>query len=111
MKDVPVKMRRKALFMVLSQKAKENLLVVLDELNIETPKTKAMALLVKNLPGRDASRLVISHDGKNIFLAARNIKKTGVSDARNLNVVDLLNYKYVLTSKDGIKKIQETFVK
>src|SRR3989338_4714686 len=110
-KDIPKKMKRKALFMVLSQKAKDNLLVVLDALQIEKPKTKQMAGIIKKLPVKDGSRLVLSHDGKNVFLSARNIAKTGVLEARNLNIVDLLNYKYVLTTKEGIKEIEKTFNK
>ena len=109
-KDVPIKMRRKALFMVLSEKAKNNLLVVLDEFNTQKPKTKEMATTIKKLPGGTFSRLVVSPDAdKKTFLMARNIAKTGVSAARNLNVVDLLNYKYVVVSKDGIKDIESTF--
>ena len=110
-REVPKKMRRKALAMVLSEKAKNNLVVVVDVLNVETPKTKAMAQVIKKLPVNAGSRLVLSDNGKNIFLAARNIAKTGVLEARNLNIVDLLNYKYVLLSKDGIKQLTETFSK
>ncbi len=109
-------MRRKALSMVLSEKAKNNLLIVMDAFDISSPaggaKTKGMAMTIKNLPIKTASRLVVSQNAdKNVFLAARNIAKTGVSEARNLNVVDLLNYKYVLVSKGGIKDIEKTFAK
>ncbi|MDO8529860.1 MAG: 50S ribosomal protein L4 [bacterium] len=111
-KAIPTKMRRKALFMVLSEKAKNKLLVVLDTLEMETAKTKAMAAMMEKLPLAGASRLVTALNGdKKINLAARNIKKTGVSEARNLNVADLLNYKYVLISKDGIKDLEKTFIK
>ena len=108
-REIPKKMRRKALYMVLSQKVKNNLLVVLDKMEIKVPKTKEMAQIIEKLPAGKASRLVVSSDNKNIFMAARNIKKTGVSEARNLNLVDLLNYKYLLISKDGIKEIENTF--
>ena len=108
-REIPKKMRRKALFMVLSEKAKNNLVVVVDTLELDKPKTKLMAEVIKKLPGMSDGRLIIGP--KNIFLAARNIKRTGVSEARNLNVVDLLNYKYVLVSKDGIKEIESTFSK
>lgn len=110
-KTIPVKMRRKALYMVLSEKAKSNLLLVLDTMDMEKPKTKLMAQMIAKLPGSNESRLVVTTQGKNVFLAARNIKKTGVLEARNLNIVDLLNYKYVLVSKDGIKDIEKTFLK
>src|SRR3989338_7227699 len=110
-KDIPKKMRKKALFMVLSEKAKNSSLIVLDKLEMEKPKTKEMAQIIKKLPVNNGSRLIISHDGKNLFLSARNIAKTGVSEARNLNIVDLLNYKYLLVSKDGIKEIEKVFIK
>lgn len=110
-KDIPKKMRKKALLMVLSEKAKNSTLVVLDKLEIEKPKTKDMATMIKKLPVNNGSRLIISHDGKNIFLSARNIAKTAVSEARNLNIVDLLNYKYLLVSKEGIKNIEDVFLK
>src|SRR3989344_41712 len=94
-RTIPQKMRQKALFMVLSQKVKNNLLVVLDDMNMEGAKTKAMAQMFKKLPVASASRLVAYNNGdKKVFLAARNIAKTGVSETRNLNVVDLLDYKY-----------------
>ncbi len=109
---IPQKMRRKALLMVLSEKAKHNLLVVLDSLNMEKAKTKAMAAMINKLPAGRASRLVAYNNGdKNVFLAARNIVKTGASETRNLNVVNLLNYKYVVISKDGIEEIEKTFTK
>lgn len=111
-KDIPKAMRRKALFMVLSEKAKNDLLVVLERLEMEKAKTKIMADLIKKLPANKGSRLVLyTGGGKSIFLAARNIKKTGVLEARNLNLVDLLNYRYLLTTKDGIKEIEKTFLK
>jgi large subunit ribosomal protein L4 len=86
--------------------------VVLDSMEMEKPKTKVMADMLKSLPLKNASRLVVSlNDDKKTYLASRNIAKTGVSEARNLNVADVLNYKYVLVSKDGIKDIEKTFVK
>ena len=110
-REIPKKMRRKALFMVLSEKAKNNLIVVLDQLEIEKPKTKVISEMMRKLPVNKGSRLVLTNDKGNIFLAARNITKTGVSEARNINLIDLLDYKYLLVSKDGIKEIESTFLK
>ncbi len=107
-REIPKKMRRKALFMVLSEKVRNNLLIILDKMEIEKPKTKIMVDMIKKFPAGKASRLVVGSN--NIFMAARNIPKTGVSEARNLNLVDLLNYKYLLISKDGIKEIETTFL-
>lgn len=111
-KEIPKKIKKSALFMVLSEKAKNNLLVVLDKLEMEGTKTKFMAEVFKKLPLKNDSRLVLYSDGKNnVFLASRNIKKTGVSQARNINLIDLMKHKYVLTTKDGIKEIESTFLK
>lgn len=111
-KDIPKHMRRKALFMVLSEKARNKEVVVLDKIELEKGKTKEMALTLKKLPCKEKATLIAlpGHD-KKVFLAARNIKKTFVEDARNLNVLDLLNYKYLLLAKESVKTIEETFSK
>jgi len=108
-REIPKKMRRKALLMVLSEKAKNNLVLVLDKIEMKKPKTKVLADLIKKLPINGHSRLIAYSDAKkNIFLSARNIARTGVVESRNLSVVDLLNYKYLLVLKDGIVEIENT---
>ena len=110
--EIPKKMRRKALLMVLSEKAKTNNLIVLDKFDLEKGKTKEMALSLSKLPCKNATTLIAMPDyDKKVFLASRNIKKTDIDDARNLNVLDLLNHKYLLITKDSIKTIEKTFVK
>jgi large subunit ribosomal protein L4 len=111
-KTIPVKMRRKALFMVLTEKAKSNTLVVLDKIELESSKTKEMVKSLSKLPCKNARTLIALSDyDKKIFLATRNIKKTSIDDARNLNVLDLLNSKYLLITKESIKTIEKTFLK
>jgi len=111
-KDIPKKMRRKALFMALSEKAKDKRLVILDKIDVGKPKTKEMAKTLNKLPSKGGTLLIsLPKYDKNTFLAARNIKKTAVTEARNLNVLDLLNYKYLLMTKDSIETIKETFAK
>lgn len=111
-REIPKKMKRKALFMVLSEKAKNDLVVLLDEFATETGKTKEMAKLVKALPCAKDSRLIaMAKDDKKLYLSARNIAKTKIDSARNLNILDLLNYKYLLMDKEAIKIIKDTFSK
>lgn len=111
-KDIPKKMRRKALFMVLSQKVKDNQLVVLDKIELEKGKTKEMVESLGKLPcNNQATLIALPNYNKKIFLASRNIKKTSIEDARNLNVLQLLSHKYLLLTKDSIKTIKETFAK
>jgi large subunit ribosomal protein L4 len=110
--EIPKKMRRKALFMVLSEKAKSNTLLVLDKIELEKGKTKEMAVSLSKLPCKNTSTLIAMPDyDKKVFLAARNIKKIDIEDARNLNVLDLLNHKYLLITKGSIKTIENTFIK
>ena len=54
-KKINIKMRRKALFMALSSKAKDNLLVVIDSLILDKPKTKLMSGVLKSLPSAKSS--------------------------------------------------------
>jgi len=111
-RDIPKKMRRIALFMVLSEKARNKQVVVLDKIESETGKTKAMASILNKLPcQKQATLIALPAYDKKTFLSARNIKNTGVEDARNLNVLDLLNSKYLLITKESIKTIEDTFAK
>jgi large subunit ribosomal protein L4 len=109
-KEIPKKMRRKALFMVLSQKARENSLIVLDELKFEKAKTKEMAIILNNLPIKGTSLLALPDYDKNLILSVRNIPKVLTIEARNLNVLDLLNSKYLIFSKEVVKTLKETFL-
>lgn len=109
-KTLPKKMRRKALFMVFSEKAKGNLLVILDKIQIDKPKTKEFAKILRKLPCKENSCLIaLPEYDKKVFLSARNIKKINIVEARNLNVIDLMSSKYLLMGKDTIKTIEKTF--
>ncbi len=111
-REIPKKMRRKALLMVLSQKAKENNLIIIDKIELTNGKTKEMAKSLTGLPCKGVSTLIaLPGYDKKIFLASRNIKKVSIDDARNLNVLDLLNSKYLLMPKETIKTIEKTFSK
>ncbi len=111
-KDIPKKMRRKALFMVLSEKAKGNLLVILDKIQIDKPKTKEIVKTLNKLPCKENSCLIALQEyDKKVFLSARNISKTSIVEARNLNVIDLMSSKYLLMEKDTIKTLEKTFLK
>lgn len=111
-KRMPKKMRRKALFMILSAKAKENLLLVLDNLKIEKPKTKSMAEILNKLFLKKGSGLIVLPQmDKNVIKAARNIPRVRTVLAKDLNILDLLCYKYIMMPKEAIKVIKETFIK
>jgi len=116
-KKIPKKMKRKALFMALSDKFNNNLLMVLDQLKLEKTKTKFLAELIKNWTSlrkksKNGSTLIIlpSYD-KNIILSARNISGVDTIWAGNLNALDVLSYKYLVVTKESIKTIKNTFAR
>ena len=111
-KKIPKKMRKKALFMVLSAKAKDNLLIVLDKFNLDQVKTKLMIQVLNKLPSRNQSSLIaLPKVEKSLVLSTRNIPKVETIEARNLNVLDLLSFKYLIIPKESIKVIKETFLR
>lgn len=110
-RKIPKKMKRKALFMVLSGKVKNNLLVLVDELKLAQPKTKEFLEILKNLPCKDGSSLIaLPKIDKNIILSVRNIPKVETMPAKDLNCLDLLTFKYLVMPKESIKVISETFL-
>ncbi len=111
-KKINKKMKKKALFMVLSAKAKNNLLLILDTLKLEVPKTNVMVQILRRLPvKKESCLLALPKVDKNIILAAKNIPGVETIEARNLNALDLLSFKYLITPKETIKTIKETFFK
>ena len=54
--------------------------------------------------------MVLSRLDKNLILAMRNIQKIETIQAKDLNCLDVVSYKYLLTDKEGIKEIKKTFL-
>ncbi len=104
---IPKKMRRLALRCVLSAKARDNELVVLEQLEFAEPKTKEMVRILGAL-GVDSSALfVIPEVDTNVAKSARNVPGVGTMLAGLINVVDLLSYKKLLMTVDAVRKVEE----
>jgi large subunit ribosomal protein L4 len=111
-KEIPKKMRRLALFMILSAKAKNNLLTLLDKFKLEAAKTKEISSILKKLPSKgEKSLIALPENDKKIILAARNLLNIKTIQAKDLNALDLLSFKYLIMSKEALKVIKETFLK
>jgi large subunit ribosomal protein L4 len=111
-KKIPKKMKRKALFMTLSAKVKNNLLILLDKLKLEQPKTKLMSEILKKLSSKGKSSLIaLPEMDKNLILAARNLPEVETIQVKDLNCLDLLSFKYLIMPKESVKVIKETFLK
>ena len=111
-KKINKKARRKALFMVLSAKAKEKLMVILDNLKLEKPKTKEISeIMRKILPGRISASLILPKREEKTLKAGRNIKGLNIVEARNINAFDLLSSKYLILTKEAVGEIKNIFLK
>ncbi len=105
------KTRQLAIRMCLSDKAQTNHLLVIENLSFDAPKTKLLTTLLKSLP--KFKNLLILTSGKNemIMRMAENISKVKVWRAEDVNVMELLAKDTVLTTKDGVLKLEQTFAK
>jgi len=109
-KKLNAKMRRKALLMVLSEKARKDLLVLLEDFKMEKPRTKTLVELLSKLPSKSRSSLIaLPQMDKKVILSARNIARVSTIQAKDLNTLDLLNKQYIVLPKDSISVIQDTF--
>ncbi|MFH1036873.1 MAG: 50S ribosomal protein L4 [Patescibacteria group bacterium] len=111
-REIPEKMRKTALFIALSDKVKDNLLIVLDDLKLEKTKTKIMAGILNKLPLKGKTALIVLPKmEKSLISASRNIPGIGTTQAKDLNCLDVLSYKYLILLKDSIKVIKEILCK
>lgn len=106
------KLKQLARKSALSYKAQENNVVVLDEVNFDTVKTKNYLALVNALNiADDKTLLVLPAYNNNVYLSSRNLKKAKVIVASELNTYDVLNATKLLLTADTVKTLEEAFAK
>ena len=103
-------MARKALYTVLSAKARDNELVVLDLLKMDIPKTKKAAEIFSGLAthfkditaSKSRALVLLPHMDVNAKRAVRNLPYAAVDEARNLTAWQALQHKYLVLPKEAI---------
>jgi large subunit ribosomal protein L4 len=106
-KRMPKKMRRAALRSALSVKAAEEKLLILDALNIDTPKTKQMVNILENLEAHKGKTLILLPTKNiNVELSARNLQTTKTLRAQYLNIRDILSADFLVMPVDTLEVIQ-----
>lgn len=110
-KKINSKMNIKAILSVLSGKAKDKEIYVVDKMELPEKKTKEMAKVVKNLKISGKTLLVFGKTEKDAMLASRNLKDAQNIFSDQLNVLDMLSSKNMLISKESIKKIEKKYSK
>lgn len=101
-KKVKVLARKSA----LSYKAQENAIIVVEDFNLEAPKTKDFVNITKNLKVDGKKALVVLPGiNKNVYLSARNIEKAEVMSADQLNTYKVLNADVLVVAEGSLKTI------
>ncbi len=96
----------------LTYKAQDNNIVVLEDFTFDSVKTKSYVQLVNNLNLADTKTLlVLPAPNNNVYLSSRNLKKSKVVTAADLNTYDVLNAGTLLLTTETVKKLEEAFAK
>lgn len=108
-KRINKKMKAKALFMVLSEKFREEKILVLDDVKMEKPSTKDMMKSLDKLSIKSKTLLALGARDENLLKSLGNIKKVSVIASDSINVIDLLKNDMFVVNKEGLRKIEETY--
>ena len=96
----------------LSYKAKDNNIVVLEDFSFDAVKTKSYVQLVADLKVSDVKTLlVLAAADNNVYLSSRNLKKSKVITADQLNTYDVLNAGTLLLTAGAVKTLEEALAK
>ena len=100
------KMYRGAIQSILSELVRQERFVVVDNFEVESPKTKALAAKLNEMSLKDV--LIITEEvSENLFLSARNLYKVDVRDAATIDPVSLIAFDKVLVTAGAVKQIEE----
>jgi len=100
------KMYRGAIQSILSELVRQERFVVVENFEVETPKTKALAAKLNEMSLKDV--LIITEEvSENLFLSARNLYKVDVRDAATIDPVSLIAFDKVLVTAGAVKQIEE----
>lgn len=102
------KERQLALRTALTGKVNDKELIAVENLTLETPKTKDMINLLTNLKIADKKVLIVVKElEENLILASRNLQNVALITADEINVLDLVATNVVLITEDALKAIEE----
>ena len=96
----------------LSQKAIENAIIVVEDFTFETPSTKVFVDVLNKLNVCEKKQLfVLPSSNKNVYLSARNLKRTNVVMGSNLNTYGIMNSDVLVVSEGSLEIISNTLTK
>ena len=102
----PKRVKRSTIRMMLSDKARENQLIILDSLELEAPKTREMIKVMSALDVDSSALLVADGANPEILRAARNVPRLKMLPAALLNTLDILNHRKLVMTLDAVRKAE-----
>lgn len=102
------KVKRLARKSALSYKAKDNQILVIEELKFKAPKTKDMLAVLKNMELDRNILFVLNEKNDNVYLSARNLQAAKVVTADSLNTYDIMNANTIVMMKDSVEIIEKS---
>ena len=107
--NVNKKVKRLAMKSALSSKVAESEMLVLNKIELEAIKTKAVAKMLSKLKTGKKVLLVLPENDETIYKSARNIEGVKVATVNTLCVYDILNCNNLVVLKEAAKKIEEVY--
>ena len=102
------KVKRLARFSALTYKAKENKITVVEDFAFDAPKTKAFVNVLKSFNLQDAKTLtLVNESNTNVFLSSRNLQRSKVMRACDINTYDVLNAQNIIICEKSIADIEK----
>ena len=101
------KERRLALKSALTSKLQGKELVIVENFNLESNKTKAFNEMLAKLNVNGKALVVTANENENLYLAARNNRKVAVMTVSEVNVLDLVAVDYLVIDESSVKALEE----
>ncbi|WP_006787701.1 50S ribosomal protein L4 [Thiorhodospira sibirica] len=100
------KMYRAAMRAIFSELARQDRLVLVDQLSVDAPRTKALLEQLSQLSLRDV--LIVTHEADaNLYLSARNLHTVDVTEVSDLDPVSLVHFEKILMTVPAVKQVEE----
>jgi large subunit ribosomal protein L4 len=102
------KVKRLARISALSYKAKDNNITIVENVTMEAPKTSEVVNILKQLELANKKVLVVTGDtNKNLFLSSRNLQRSKVLSASEINTYDILNAQNLVLEEGALPVIEK----
>lgn len=109
--SMPKKMKKQALRSVLSYKVEEGKFLILDSLKLETPKTKDIVRILRDLNIDEAKTLFLTGERNDeVYKSARNIPGVKTLMMSGLNIFDLVHHDYIVATRDAVDRLEEVLM-